>query len=104
MSRIERRPKARFDLLAIYNYIADNSGDVRAERYLRRINDAVSYLAQQPMMGRARPEVEEGIRSFPCEEHVIFYVPIEDGVDLVRVIHAAMDLENAWKSAGNNPP
>jgi toxin ParE1/3/4 len=98
MRRVERRPKARLDLLAIYNYIADNGGEARAERYLRRINDRVSYLAQHPLMGLARPEVEDGIRSFPCDQHVIFYLPLEDGVELVRVIAAAMDLERAWRS------
>jgi toxin ParE1/3/4 len=98
MRRVERRPKARFDLLGISNYIAENGGEARAERYLRRINDAISYLAQHPMMGLARPEVEAGIRSFPCDQHVIFYLPLEDGVEIVRVIHGAMDLERAWKS------
>ena len=70
MRRVERRPKARFDLLGISNYIAENGGEARAERYLRRINDAISYLAQHPMMGLARPEVEAGIRSFPCDQHL----------------------------------
>ena len=98
MRRIERRPRARFDLITVYNYIADRGGDVRAERYLRRLNDTIEYLAQQPLMGKPRPEVEEGIRSFACEQHVIFYVPLEDGLDVVRVIHAAMDLESAWRS------
>jgi toxin ParE1/3/4 len=97
MRRIERRPKARFDLLAIY--IADKGGEARAERYLRAINDRVSYLAQHPMLGLARSEIEEGTRSFPCDQHVIFYLPLEDGVELVRVIHAAMDLERACASS-----
>lgn len=97
MRRVVRRPKARFDLLAMFNYIADNAGEGRAEQYLRRVNDALSYLAQHPLMGRARPEVEEGIRSFPFEAYVIFYLPLEDGVELVRVIHSALDLERAWK-------
>jgi toxin ParE1/3/4 len=97
MRRIERRPRARFDLLAVYNYIAEHGGDARAERYLRRLNDTIDYLAQQPVMGRARPELEPRIRSFPCEKHVIFYLPLEDGVDIVRIIHGAMDLEHAWR-------
>lgn len=97
MRRIVRRPKARFDLLAMYNYIADNAGDARAEQYLRRVDAALAYLAQHPLMGRARPEVEEGIRSFPFEEYVIFYSPLDDGIELERVIHSKLDLETAWK-------
>jgi toxin ParE1/3/4 len=75
MRRIERRPQARFDLLAIYNYIADNGGEVRAERHLRRLDGAIHDLARHPLMGRARPELGEAIRSFPFEDYVIFYLP-----------------------------
>jgi len=50
MRRIERRPQARFDLLAIYNYIADNGGEVRAEPYLRRLDGAIHDLARHPLM------------------------------------------------------
>jgi toxin ParE1/3/4 len=49
-------------------------------------------------MGRARPEIqEEDIRSFPAESHVIFYIALLDGMELVRVIHGSQDLETAWK-------
>lgn len=97
MARIDRRPRARQDLVEIWRYIAGESGEPRADRYLRRLNDVVSYLAQQPLMGRKRPEIlEEGIRSFPAESHVIFYIALEDGIELVRVIHGSQDLETAW--------
>ncbi len=97
MARIVRRPRARQDLVEIWRYIADESGEPRGDRYLRRLNDVISYLAQQPSMGRKRPEIpEEGIRSFPAESHVLFYIALEDGIELVRVIHGSQDLEKAW--------
>jgi toxin ParE1/3/4 len=97
VARIDRSPRARQDLVEIWRYIADESGEPRADRYLRRLNDVVSYLAQQPPMGRKRPEIpEEGIRSFSAESHVIFYIALQDGIELVRVIHGSQDLEKAW--------
>lgn len=49
------------------------------------------------MIGRARQEIqEEGIRSFAAESHVIFYIALLDGMELVRVIHGSQDLEKAW--------
>jgi toxin ParE1/3/4 len=97
VARIDRRPRARQDLVEIWRYIADESGEPRADRYLRRLNDVVSYLAQQPSIGRKRPEIrEEGIRSFAAESHVIFYIDLQDGIELVRVIHGSQDLEKAW--------
>jgi toxin ParE1/3/4 len=48
-------------------------------------------------MGRKRLEIpEEGIRSFPAESHVVFHIALEDGIELVRVIHGSQDLERAW--------
>jgi toxin ParE1/3/4 len=97
VARIDRRPRARQDLLGIWRYIADDSGEARADKYLRRLNDVITYIAQQPLMGRERPEIrEEDIRSFPAESHVIFYIALTDGIELVRVIHGSQDLEKEW--------
>jgi toxin ParE1/3/4 len=97
VARIVRRPRARQDLVEIWRYIAGDAGEPRADKYLRRLNDVITYLAQQPLMGRARPEIqEEVIRSFAGESHVIFYIALTDGIELVRVIHGSQDLEKAW--------
>jgi toxin ParE1/3/4 len=97
VGRVVRRPRARQDLLGIWRYIADDSGETRADKYLRRLNDVITYVAQRPLMGRERPEIrEEGIRSFAAESHLIFYVVIPDGIELMRVIHGSQDLGTAW--------
>lgn len=97
MARIVRRPRALQDLIEIWRYIAGESGEPRADKYLRRLNDVITYVAQQPPMGRARAELqEEGIRSFVAESHVIFYIALLDGMELVRVIHGSQDIEKVW--------
>jgi toxin ParE1/3/4 len=49
------------------------------------------------LIGRKRPEIlQEGIRGFPAESHVIFYIALQEGIELVRVIHGSQDLERAW--------
>jgi toxin ParE1/3/4 len=100
VARIVRRPRALQDLIGVWRYIADDSGETRADNYLRRLNDVIIYLAQQPLMGRARPEIEEGIRSFVAESHVIFYIALVDGMELVRVLHGSQDIERTWTSDG----
>ncbi len=97
MARIVRRPRSLQDIIAIWRRIADESGEPRADKYLRRLNDVITYVAQQPLMGRLRPEIqEEGIRSFVAESHVLFYIALLDGMELVRVIHGSQDIEKAW--------
>jgi len=97
VARIVRRPRALQDIIAIWRRIAGESGEPRADKYLRRLNDVITYVAQQPLMGRLRPEIqEEDIRSFVAESHVLFYIALLDGMELVRVIHGSQDLEKAW--------
>jgi len=92
MARVLRRLRAREDLLNIWLYIAGDAGEARADRYLRRLDDVISLLAQQPLLGRARRNIAEGIRSFAVESHVLLYLVVEDGIDLIRVLHGSQDL------------
>ncbi len=43
-------------------------------------------------MGRERNESLPGLRSFACGLYVIFYVPTQDGIEVVRVIDGRQDL------------
>jgi len=91
MPRVTRRPAARADLAEIWDHIAQDDPR-RATTFLRGIEAVFETLAAQPMMGRERPELGEGIRSFPISRYVVYYLPWPDGVDVVRVLHAARDV------------
>jgi len=43
-------------------------------------------------MGRVRDELEAGLRSFPLGAYVIFYAAIENGIEVLRVLHSAHDI------------
>jgi len=92
MPRVTRRPLAETDILEIWDYIADDSL-AAADRWVDRLDEQFRLLAAQPMMGRARGELAPGVRSFPFGRYVIFYVPLDDGIDLVRVLHGARDID-----------
>lgn len=91
MSRLLRRPKALEDVLDAWEYIAEDS-PVTADRWVDQLDQQLHLLSTQPMLGRARDELSPGIRSFPFGRYVLFYEPLQDGIDLVRVLHAARDL------------
>jgi toxin ParE1/3/4 len=55
-------------------------------------------LAARPLAGRARDELIPGLRSVPHGRYVIFYLPIEDGVEIVRLLHGARDLRRLLPS------
>ena len=49
-------------------------------------------------MGRVRSELAPELRSFPVGRYVVFYLPCPDGIDIVRVLHGARDIETVLQS------
>jgi toxin ParE1/3/4 len=47
----------------------------------------------EPGLGRTRDELLAGLRSLPFERYMIFYVALEDGIDVVRVLHSERDVD-----------
>ncbi|MBI1373846.1 MAG: type II toxin-antitoxin system RelE/ParE family toxin [Phycisphaera sp.] len=84
-------PQARRDLVEIWVQIADESFDA-ADHVLDRINTRLQQLARHPNMGRQRPEFAPDLRSIPIDKWLIFYTPIRDTVEVLRIIHGARDL------------
>jgi toxin ParE1/3/4 len=80
------------DLAEIWAYIAEDSPR-QADAFAARIDGEFRMLARQPRMGRERPELLAGLRSFPVEKYVIFCLPRSRGVEVVRVLHGARDLK-----------
>ena len=95
MARVTRRPLAAADILDIWDHIAEDSLD-QADRWVDKLDEKFGILATQPLMGRARKELAADLRSFPFGRYVIFYEPVQDGIDVVRVLHSASDADPAF--------
>ena len=87
--RILYRSSAEEDLNQISDYILDNAGPITARRFIERIRKTCQRRAIFPL-GAA--EVFPGIRSFPVGAYVVFYRPLEDGLDILAVKHGRRDL------------
>lgn len=93
MPTLRRHPEAEHDLIDIYLHISlDNPS--AAEKFVRAINAKCEVLARSPMIGRDRPELRPGLRSFPYGAYLILYRAVDDGVEIVRVVHAARNLDD----------
>jgi toxin ParE1/3/4 len=93
--RFRRTLAAKADLLEIWSFIADNNPDA-ATRMLLKLDRAMSRLARNPGIGRPRPELLPGLRSYVARPYVIFYTTGEDEIDIVRVLHGARDIESIF--------
>jgi len=92
MARVLRRPRAAEDIAEIWGYIAADSRDA-VDRWVDQLDEKFRLLAAHALMGRAREELAPGMRSFPLGPYVIFYTPIDGGIDVVRVLHSARDID-----------
>lgn len=84
------------DLENILDYIADRGGVNRAENVLSQINQKCRTLANFPNMGKGREELLPALRSFPMDNYIIFYRPIEEGIEVLRIVSGYRDLETLF--------
>ena len=43
-------------------------------------------LADQPNSGKARPDLGDGLRSFPVGRYLVFYRPSPVDIDVIRIL------------------
>ena len=95
MPRIKKAVQAEKDIEDLWLYIvADNM--LAADRVLDDTEAQCHLIATQPGMGHLRPDLAlaPDIRSFPVGRYVIFYQTLPDGIEIVRVLHSARDLDS----------
>jgi toxin ParE1/3/4 len=81
------------DLAEIWAFIAEDSIK-HADKFAVLIDDHFRALARRPHMGRSRSELAPDLRSVPVGQYVIFYLPLPKGIEIVRVLHGARDIES----------
>jgi toxin ParE1/3/4 len=86
-------PQARSELEAIGDHIAEDS-PANAQRFIVRLTEKFTALRRNPHIGRARPDLRRDLRSFPYGAYLILYRIIDGGVEIVRVVHAARNLDD----------
>lgn len=92
MAQLLKRPQAEIDLDEIWWYIAQNNPK-NADNFLDFILKQCLFLAQPPYSGKKRDELLQDLRSFPVRNYVIFYFPLKNGVEIVRVMHGSRDID-----------
>ncbi len=95
-NRYELTEPAKSDLKDIWTYIAENNPNA-ADKFMREFAKKFQLLADNPKIGRAHDEYILNLRSFPYKDYVIFYFPIDNSVEIYRVLHGARDIESLFE-------
>ncbi|MEX2091447.1 MAG: type II toxin-antitoxin system RelE/ParE family toxin [Pirellulales bacterium] len=96
--RIVKKPQVERDLVDHFSFIAQDKIEP-AERFLRLAEESFGHLAANPLVGQQWESplpTLSGIRvySMPAafRNYLIFYRPIECGVEILTVMHGSRDL------------
>jgi toxin ParE1/3/4 len=98
MRTLTKRAQAERDLEDCFVFIGEQDLDA-AVRFLEAAEETFERLARMPYVGAEYQTINPalfGLRRWPVkgfEKYLIFYLTFEDAVDIVRVLHAARDLE-----------
>ncbi len=93
MPEYRLRPRARADLDGIWNYTYATWGAKQARHYLGDLKRTFAKLARKPHLGKSRNELYEGLCVYPAGKHLICYLAIDVGIDVVRILHERMDVQ-----------
>ncbi len=91
MSKLVIAPSARQDLSDIFDFISRDK-PIAAANWVETLEEKCELIATTPEFGEKRPEFGSEIRSSVFGRYVIFYRPINGGIEVVRVISGYRDV------------
>lgn len=99
MRRVRILASARTDIAAIFDYIESASGSrAAARRFTRLLTEQCRHLGRLPaLLGRLRPELRPGIRSFPFKNYIILMRYVGEALEIVNVVESHRDVEAIFR-------
>lgn len=85
--------RANTDLAAIWDYTAEEYGPAAADNYIIQLYNSMVSLADFPMLGSDYSHIRKGYRKLSSASHLIFYIAHDDGIEIIRILHAKVDIE-----------
>ncbi|MEO8683401.1 MAG: type II toxin-antitoxin system RelE/ParE family toxin [Devosia sp.] len=96
--RVDLSEKAVADLIAIYDFVAEQASDGIAARLIDDIEQRCMRLADAPQGGRSRDDLGPGLRTIAWRRRVtLFYTIQDDLIEVRRVFYAGQDYEKTLR-------
>ncbi|GAC1334974.1 MAG: type II toxin-antitoxin system RelE/ParE family toxin [Isosphaeraceae bacterium] len=91
MTKLRLTEQAEADLDEMWAYIAAEN-PLAADRMVDAVLEGSRMHARFPSMGQNRDDLRPGLRCFVVLPFVIFYRPMEDAIEVLRILHGARDI------------
>ena len=96
MQKFKLADTAKQDLEDIWDYIAVDNPSA-ADTFISLLVDRFHLIADEPEIGRNRPDIKKGIRSLPYKRYVVLYRPSKNCVEIVRVLSGYRDIDRIFQ-------
>jgi len=94
MLNIVKTAEAEQDLINIWLCTDQNWGDEQADKYLVGHEQGFKLLAESALLCRLRSGFIRPVRIHHHAHHLIIYQMLPGSINIVRVLHESMDIEN----------
>jgi len=102
MPRIIRRDRAIDDLTEQWSYRALVRDAESADALIDRIERRLELLAHHPESGTSRDDLRPGLRFVSLGKLNLYYNPLRDGIELVRVLDGRRDIAAIFAEEEND--
>jgi toxin ParE1/3/4 len=89
--------RADSDLVGIAAYTTREYGKQQARAYRDRLAACFASLQRNPYLGRSADDLAPGLRRLRQGAHIIFCLPADGAILIVRVLHHSMDFEKHFQ-------
>jgi toxin ParE1/3/4 len=86
--------KAVSDLEEIWLYTVKKWSTEQADRYYNLIFDEINYICKNINAGKSMEHIRKGYRASKVKSHLIFYRVKNNTIEIIRILHERMDIEN----------
>ncbi|HMV15758.1 MAG: type II toxin-antitoxin system RelE/ParE family toxin [Chitinophagales bacterium] len=86
--------EAQKDIENIWLYTFETWSVEQADRYYNLILDEIEYIALHPNAGKDYSHVRKGYYRSEIKSHFIFYKINLQVVEIIRILHQQMDIQN----------
>ena len=83
------------DIDEIFEFLL-NEGEDYAKKILGEIAAKLTLLEKNVYLGKTKDDILFNLRSFPAKKYIIFYTPIEDGIEVFRILHSSRNIEGLF--------
>ncbi len=85
------------DLEEIWLYSFQNWSTAQADRYYHLIWDEIKFICKNPGTGKSFEQFRKGYIASKVKSHLIFYRIKDNTIEIIRILHERMDIENQLK-------